>query len=520
MASTDYRKQFDQLSKEHKAVVKEMADNLERGYQDPVFFINYFLGIPLHKGQEKYARESDVVWNKNSSRKNLLAPCNRWGKTVLISCLHIRQNFYKIGVDRETMSLNALRDVRYKTLDLSPHSNQMEACYNYIYDILHSRFIIVQDGKRSTNKCKIKSFFVSKNDSKHRIEFANKSTFCGASTGEDQGSSLAGAQFGLITYDECVFSLHLRTELPGRIMSRTVDMNAPIHLISTFDSDATSQQYYFGLVRKSLKKQNDWYCQIGTYEDNVFLPREVIEESKKKILAEDFNKYRQVFLGEAVPASTKIFEPEIIDNIFKKDLKPEQPFPLRDYLISVDWGGSDQGDPTVMFVLDYTNLPYRIVHHEIIKGGNPTLTFALLKVLKESYNDANIIMDTNSLGGVIIKKLLADMNVKTYDFNAHGGEKGEAITQLKLVLTWGRNYTLQEDKIVELSEFGKLVSYYIPEVEEQLGSYEINDKHLEQDCVSALYQAAWWLEKKYRQPNPTTYIIKRHIGDRGYATTS
>jgi hypothetical protein len=431
--------------------------------------------------------------------------------TVALATKHIRYNFYKIGVPRDT-TMETLRDMRYSTLDLSPHSNQVVACFNYIFDILHNRFVTIENGKRQTNKCIIQSFFKGRNDSRNRIEFSNHSTFFGASTGEDQGASLAGRQFGYISYDECVFSHHLRTELPGRIMSRTVDLNSPIDLVSTYDTEAKSQQYYFGLVRRGLKGQNDWWVKTGTYGDNFFIPEETKEQAKKKIMNEDFNKYRQVFLGEAVPASTKVLEPEVVENVFDYNMTKQPPRYGHSYLISVDWGGSDQGDPTVMMVLDITDRTYKIVHHEMIKGGSPTVQFALLKTLQSQYNMAKIIMDTNALGGVLIKKILREMKVKTYDFDAHGGEKGEAIAQMKIALTYNRKYEINKDgKLIELvPNFGLVRSYYWEELEEQLGDYEVKDDKLVQDCVVCLYQALWFLEKKSKAERQT-HVLKRRI---------
>ena len=524
MPPHSFKENFKDLDKDQRLQMKEVAHALKRGYEDPVFFSQYFLGLSNHPGQERFLYESDVVWNPEHTRKHILVPCNRWGKTVALAQKHIRYAFYKIGVPRDTQ-LSAMRDMRYQTLDLSPHSNQVLGCFNYIFDILHDRFVTLnENGKQTTNKCRIKSFFIGKNDSMKTIRFSNFSTFFGASTGEDQGASLAGRQFGLITYDECVFSHHLRTELPGRIMSRTVDLNAPIDLVSTYDTEAKSQQYYFGLVKKALKRKkaiedgkepdgdSDWGITTGVYTDNVYIPADVKEAAKIKIMNEDFNKYRQVFLGEAVPSSIKVLEPEVVDNIFRSELKKEPPLYGEKYLISADWGGSDQGDPTVFLILKVTQKPYIVVHHESIKGGSPTLQFALLKTLKEQYNEAKIIMDTNALGGVLIKKILREMKVKTYDFDAHGGQKGEAVATMKLALTKGREYEIVDGHIVDrVQNYGLVRSYILPDLEDQLGDYEVKDDKLIQDMVVALYMALWLLEKKDRQGDRKIHKIIRRI---------
>lgn len=507
--SVRYSKQLNELNRQQQGEALEIIDALDRGYKDPVFFCEYFLGIPLHAGQERWLRNSDPVANPASTLKNILAPCNRWGKTMVESAKHIRFNFYKIGADRKS-DLRALKELRYATLDLSPHSNQVQALYNYIFDILHDRFVIqLPDGTRTTNKCKIKSFFVSKNDSKNRIQFSNHSEFFGASTGEDSGASLAGRQFGLITYDECVFSHHLRMELPARIMSRTIDFNAPIDLVSTFDAEAKSQQYYFGLVRKGMKGQNEWYTQVGTFSDNKFIPEATIKSAADKIRGEDFNKYRQVFLGEAVAASGKVFAPEVVENIFRPGIEPREPGYGRKYLISVDWGGSDQGDPTVMLVLDCTMHPFYIVHHEAMQGGSPSIQFSILKHLQERYNNAKIIMDTAALGGVVIKKLLSEMGVVTMDFNA-SGKKADAVFQLSYALSFMRKPIVTAEGVREGNpDFGLIRSYYIPDLEEQLGAYEVDDTKLTQDWVSALYQACWYLLKKNIDDSSKTYLLAR-----------
>ncbi len=518
--STFYRA----LSKKDREVVKDGWYVEKKGREDPVFFAEYHLGLRLHKGQKQYLRETDPIWCKLNNfpltKKNLLAPANRWGKTVALAIKHIRFAYYKIGLEGSDFSIE---NTRYTTLDISPHSNQIEVCFNYILDILHSKFATyppdatdeeIEKGRvsKQSNDCKI-DFYVAHNLSRHQIDYKNNSSFFGASTGEDAGSSLAGRTFGFISYDECVFSHHLKSELFGRIFSRSLDLSAPIDLISTFDTEAKSQQFFYHLVRGALKKENDWYVKLGTLDDNIFIPKKVRNEAKEKLIVEDVQKYRQVVLGEAVPSSKKAFDFRSIEQIWDRNLsynKNDLPVvsPEKKFLISVDWGGSDAGDPTVMLVIDISGFPYVMVHHEEMKGGSPSTHFATLKLLQYHFNDAFIIMDTQALGGVIIKKLLNEMGVKTYDFQAHLGNKGDAIIQAKILLNKNRKTERRGDEIVELNpNFGGFRSYYLSEFEEELANYEIDDKHLKQDYVTCFYQAAWWLEKKRRIADPQTYTL-------------
>jgi hypothetical protein len=516
---------FQSLTEQERAQILELREHERKGFEDPVYFAEWHLGLTLHEGQKAWLRKSDCIWNKKTTRKNLLTPSNRWGKTVALAIKHIRFCYYKIGLEGE---LHILRHARYYTLDISPHSAQIDSCYNYIIDILHSRFPAYQknpdgtlavDKPKITNECRIPNFFEGQNQTKHQIQFSNFSNFFGASTGEDMGASLAGKTYGYLSYDECVLSHHLQDELFGRIFSRSFDLNAPIDLVSTFDMEGKSQQFLFHLLRGAMKGENEWSYHMGVMDENIFIPAKSREEKKESLRKENYSMYRQVVLGEAVTSSIKCFTPEVIEQIWERELarpsKNQIPLPATGgaYLISVDWGFAEQGDPTVMMVLKIDCYPYRIVHHEKLQGVSPTTAFATLQVLQRNFNDALVIMDTNALGGQVIKKLLRDMGVKTYDFDAHGGDKGEAIIQTQLVLMDSRKSRIVDDKVIEDNpNYGGVRSYYIKELEEELSDYEIDDKHLTQDFVVALYQALWWLRKKYRSPEPKTFYLSNTGG--------
>lgn len=513
------------MNPEEQELIQEIYKHEKLGFEDPVYFAEWHLGICLHDGQKAWLRNADPVYNPKTTRKNLLLPSNRWGKTVVLAVRHIRFDYYKIGLEGND---DIVKDARYATLDLSPHSAQITSCYNYILDILQNKFPTFQrdeqgnillDKPKVANKCRIGDFYAGHNSTKNQIYFNNNTMFAGLSTGEDMGASAQGKTYGLITYDECVLSHHLQDELFGRIFSRTFDLNAPIDLVSTFDVDGKSQQYLFHLLRGSIKGENEWSHHLGIMDENIFIPAHHREDAKKKLLAEDPLKYRQVVLGEAISSSRKCFPPQAIEQIWEMSFpRPgrEMPLPLPGhlYLISVDWGFADQGDPTVMMVFDYSVFPYRIVYHEKLQGASPTTAFATLQIIKHHFFDATVIMDTNSLGGVVIKKLLRSMGVKSYDFDAHGGDKGEALIQTQLCLQQGRKVRTEGDKIIEENpDFGGLRSYYIKELEEQLADYEIEDEKLVQDFVVVLYQGLWWIKKK-RNPQQTKVFNVSNTGGR------
>jgi len=508
-----------------------LAD-VRAGRKDPVFFAERMLGIDLHSGERiwlwmttgrcpdkayetglelnspdrifwKTREEFDSIITKHNGLflKNILVPSNRWGKTMVTSVKHIWYNYYKIGC-RGTPENVA--NQRCGTLNLSPHSNQCQAGYDYVYDILHSQLVWVRDGKSYRNECRIPEFYVGSNAQKRMHMFNNYTFYKAIPTGEDQASSLAGTPYLYISYDECAQSLHLKEELPAKIMSRLIDFGGPLDLISTPEVDKPSHQYFFHIAKQGLENDEGWWTMQGQMSDNVFLGRKEVEQTIASIKAVDPIKYRQVVFGEFITAGKKMFDSILIERLWDEQL-PQIAMHEHKYLVVADWGFADTGDPTVFYVLDYTAAPkYRVVFREAIRGGNPYAVLVRAKILQREYNGAKFIHDASSMGGVIIKKMLMEMQMHDIiDFSAIG-DKADMLFCAILVMTDGRKTEAQPDgKIKELNpDFGRIRSYYIADLEEQLGNYQFNpdkgvtDKRIENDDVMALCMGLWWLERK------------------------
>lgn len=536
------------IEKVTKSLTKEQQEFIgwvREGKGDPVFFAEKLLGIELHDGQKLWlwmttktqldkafalgvAMHDDVrkLWTtreqfdaliaKNPDMlKNILVPSNRWGKTLCTSVKHIWYCYYKIGV-RGTPEHVA--QARVGTLNLSPHSNQCQAGYEYIRDILFSKFTytILEDGipVSKKNECKIESFYVGDNSAKRLITFKNGTSYKAVPTGEDQASSLAGTRYLYISYDEAAQSLHLKAELPAKIMSRLIDFGGPMDLVSTPEVDKPSHQYFFHISKLGLQMEDGWFTLVGRLTDNIFLGAKEVEQIAGSIKSTDPVKYRQVVYGEFVTTGKKMFDQILIERLWD-EFVPRMPEYEHQYLIWADWGFSDTGDPTVFYVIDYTptKMPngeirknlYRIVYREAIRGGSPFTVLTRFRMLQREWNGAKAGHDSSSMGGVMIKKMLSEMGmVDVIDFSA-SGDKADMLFCIIVVMSDGRKAEIDsEGKISEKNpDFGRLRGYYIPELEEQMGNYQYNpdkgvsDKRIEQDDVMCLGMALWWLERKY-----------------------
>jgi len=279
-----------------------------------------------------------------------------------------------------------------------------------------------------------------------------------------------------------------------------------LDLVSTPEVDKPSHQYFFHIAKLGRKGEEGWWTLVGALTDNKFLGRMEIEKTTQVIKSTDPIKYRQVMYGEFVTTGKKMFDGLLIERLWDGE-RPGVPIHQNKYLEVADWGFSDTGDPTVFYILDYTNYPYiRIVFKESIRGGSPFMVLTRAKILQREWNGAKFIHDTSAMGGVMIKKMLAELEMRdVIDFSSCGGEKSEMLFLLNVVMSEGRKveYGSENEVIDKNPNFGRLRSYYIPELEEQLGNYQYNpdkgvtDKKIEQDDVMCLGMGIWWLEKKY-----------------------
>ncbi len=533
----NYSKIMDGLEDMDKTMMQSLALNIAEGRKDPVFFGEYFLGVRFHDLQKIWLwlttktkiEEAYLLAQKICAKlpgtldqllthnflKNILCPSNRFGKTFVTSIKHIWYNFYKIGV---TGNPDYIHDVRYSTLNISPHSMQVDAAYRYIIDIFNDRLIYMWDGKKCRNNCKIKNFLVDHKETKREIHFSNNTMVKGVPTGEDQASSLAGTQFFYISYDEAPQSLHLRVELPAKIQSRLIDSGGPLDIIGTPEVDKPSHPYYHRLAKMGLNLEKGFFTLTGKLSDNIFLGEKEKSDALESIKQTDPEKYRQVAFGEFITSGAKLFPTVAIERLWWKDnpILGERGEGGHYYLISADWGFSDTGDPSIFYVIDYTRLMdwlnkvakpttapvgimYEVVFRESIKGGSPYETLARLRILQQDFNDAIIIHDSSSMGGVIITKMLRELSVRhLYDFTIAKNPKDEMLFLLANAMADGRKLETGEDGMIKEvnPNFGKIRSYYIPELEEQLGNYRMDDKKIEQDEVISLGMGIWYLEKK------------------------
>lgn len=531
---SDYQAIFNDLPKEKKADALELARTVAAGREDPVIFGEKLLGLKFHPKQKiwmwlttrtqiKKAYELAAIIDyklppleeleAHGFLKNILRPGNRFGKTFVTAVKHSWYNFYKIGM---TGNPKDVALAKYHTLNLSPHSMQVDALYNYIVAFFEETFIYewpTNSGQKVRNICLIKEFLVDKIQTRREIVFANGAKIKGAPTGDDQASSIQGTDYFYISYDEAPQSLHLRSELPAKIQSRLIDSGGPLDLIGTPEVDKPSHQYYSRIVKLGLTLKDGWFTLLGSLDENEFINETKKESALESIRSTDPEKYKQVRFGEFVSAGGKLFPQPVIEKMWEGE--PQDPMSGHEYLIVTDWGFSDSGDPTITYVLDLTELfldpedfvrfygpdklPHaRVVYRNKMEGPDPYVAVATVAAIWENYNSGIFVHDSTSMGGVMLKKMLRSTGIRNiYDFSSDEGLKDEMLflTSRAMSYRW-KDAKIDKQWVPKHPDFGRIRSFVIPELEEQMGSYRRDDKKLEQDEVMAFSMGVWYIEKK------------------------
>ena len=517
------------LPPEAKEEVLRLLDVIQRGRKDVRVFAREILGMQLNPFQEGFLIQTTTPRTELMAAgkypeqdpgmmfgKNIAAPSNQVGKTVMIAIKHLWFNFYKIGME---LSGDLFHKASYQTLNISPMTRQAKACFNYVEWIMNENFVYEWEGVKQTNKLNpvIQGFLVGMNQQLGEMRFANNTTFFTVAVGHDQASSLAGGQFGYISYDECAQSYHLENELGAKVLSRLIKYGCALDLISTAEVDSQSHQYYYTLVRKGLKGEDGWWAMTGKLDDNIFIDEKQRTQIKADLLSTDKKKYQQVVEGKFVTGGKRFFDQAEIDVLWGLTSRKTL-IRGHKYMLISDWGMADTGDPSIHYVLDFTSYPMggkiELVAREKVQGGSPHMQFATMRTLYDEFTDTLedgltvvkpiYIMDAGALGGVVIKKLLVALAPKGFSI-----EKDEALFILKKEMSAGREYTetLTGDTIEANPEFGNVRAFFIQELADQLGMYHIDDGKIKQDEVMTLMMGVATIAKKFPRGGKQQKVI-------------
>ena len=495
------------------------AERNEKGRKDPVFFINEFLGMRLHKGQLRYLHEArKAVYGDEDgelTRRFVLSCANRWGKSAVIACLQLWYLFYKHGVRTETQE--EWFDVEYRTANIAPFSSLTEPVFKAMRQIMTSTYPIrdYNTGLISTNNCQIEPFYLEDrtlNTPPYKLFFANNSYIEHLSLMGNKGDSLQGKPYGIITYDEAARSDHLQIEIDDAIIGRLLDWTAPLHLLSTPAQDSSSLLYYNDLYKEGLVGLNNSYTQEGSIFENTFFTPQQIKDQEN--LVKDSPLKDQILFGKFIFGTMTIFQAQDILDAEDEALDDGERFQDgHHYVIGIDTAiGNDE---MVYTVLDITTKPYRLVWMDARKGNScsPQMHLNHLLNLIDNYRkgaNIQILLETyNGESARFYQDLPPYLKSITHCYGAWQPDKLNSDNDNP---TKKKTANIQKaDLIVTLAKVLADKNIKIPKKNQnlvrQLSIYKENDKNIPTDRVISLALATWMAEDNSKVVAPVFQTV-------------
>lgn len=482
---------------------------LAETYGDPSAFSELVFGTAYHEGQKRYAvgATKDV---------NFLLPGNSWGKTEFILRQTTYEAWFKEGPQRPTEMEDWLHRTD-NTLLASYEYDTIDECYQRFVTYMRQRPEVDALIERTTASPTPVIWLVNG----ARIDFGSL---------KDQGKHVEATRYNRIKIDEAGHIPDISYTFDSVLYPRTMGVGGRIDLIGT--PKPHSDPYLLEVYEKGRKGDDPFYFSMsGSVLENEYWT----EAERKRILQnpryvkgwrpveanEDLGIMdkavtlidgvpsvpvltpmgRQVILGAFVIAGGYFFNRFHIARMFqwedKEDfyLEPARSgdsfaFPPRrgrTYMAAFDLAGNKPrtlkrrgrgSDPTVGFVVDYTERPWRIVRFDYVPGGDADWEqkYQLIEQVYREYGCPYVMVDVTGTQDSVQEALQnRGVEVEGIHFGGNGNKKFDMLRNLQVCMEMQWSGTM-----------GVLRSIEIPQLRYELEHYIIPDDDIKQDCVMAL----------------------------------
>lgn len=411
-------------------------------------FDDLVLNHSCHKSQYEWLE-------KSVHRENVLHPGNGWGKTDVIAKKHIRfilQHF--------------LDGHKYKTLNVAITSEQSELVQERIVDFIKGSAVL-------------SSWLLDNNKIvKHPYP---RLTYCNGASSEfkttkRKGESIEGKEYGYITADEIALEMHLEFIRDKILLPRIRKWTD-----SQLDFTATPKglNAYYRVMTDIKRKKG--YVHGGSSYDNPHIDHKLLDYQRSSWSAAKIN---QIIMGIFIDTAEMMFASRIEKLIDTELVLSDVVDSNGTYIEGWDLARGRKGsvsDQTVGFRLLTSQrpiiitkrwgfqLPWTEIGRENI-NNDPTLkneSSSIEREIRMAQRETNSKVKLDSTGvGDTLWEMLMDI-AKPIDFR--GGRKDIILDHLQAVI-----------------DCGLLKSPYIPELVDQMTTYQRNDGSLETDDIMAL----------------------------------
>lgn len=483
-------------------------EKLAGTYGDPSAFSELVFGTRYHAGQKRYAEQA-------KADVNFLLPGNSWGKTEFIVREALYEAWFKEGEGRPTNFQDWL----------NASDNTLLASFEYdTIKEAFERFKLYNQARPEVGAL-IKSLVESPS---MEIELTNGSRIDFGSL-KDQGKHVEATRYKRIFIDEAGHIPDISYTFDSVLFPRTMGVSGRIHLIGTpkphsdpflleiFEKGKDGKDpFYFSMAGSVL--ENEFWTQaerervlrnpryvkgwreVEAGEELGILGQAAMEQDGRICVPILTPMGRQVILGHFIIAGGYFFNRFHVTRMFQWDgPEPEMvgdsfAFPPERghiYMGSFDLAGNKRklrgrksrgSDPTVGFVLDITQRPWKVVRFDYIPGGDADWEdkYNLMDEVYRTYRLPYLLIDaTGNVDSVCEALQNRGVEVEGVQFGGSSNKKFDMLRNLQLCTEMEFDGTR-----------GILRSPMIPQLKYEMDHYIIPDDEIVQDCVMALAMVA------------------------------
>lgn len=432
----------------------------------------------VHKFLAKSPRghQGQIKWLTGANQSiNTLIPGNRFGKSVVEAMRHIHHCVMKYGI------ANPTRSTPYDTISVSVSSDQAEIVFNEAKILL------------STPQAKplVKRIYSTPFP---RIVFYNGAVMHCRSA-HDDGKYIDGHAYRLVSIDEAGWLKNELKKLMNGVIIMRLAGGGMIDLIGT--PKGYTDLYWY--ANRGLRGVPGYYTQRGSIYDNPYLSPEDLKIRDELLAQADPRLREQVLYGSFVSDGGMAFTQDQLDQAFVQGM-PAHEDRIKGHRYIQGWDLGRRTDWTVGVTFDVTKEPYRMVDFVRLNKVPWEHIYNLIRRKQVEYGVHMPVIDATGPGGDVIEEELTKRGVFVDPVRTETGvQKTNLVNTLQSALDYGRSAVGVRMELDEAGyprqvpdmdpvggNWGLLRMPPIPQLLDEFGGYELDDKKLVQDCVMAV----------------------------------
>lgn len=457
---------------------------LARTKTDPVFFVNSLLvrktrGVARgqkvrHVGQENWLRQS-------TQPINTLVPGNRWGKSTVSAMKHLWKGFTKAGVG--AVGYREWMQAPYETISVAMSADQAGIVYQEVKGLARSPAFAPFVAR------------IRETPFPHVVLWNGAIIHCRSA--HDDGRYIDGHGYRYISVDEAGWIKHLK-KLTNEVLLMRLAGGGDLDFVGTPKGFNELYWYY----ERGVRKIPGYYSQRGTIFENPFLSPDDIKMRDELLRSSDPKLRQQVMYGEFVDFAGLAFTHDQRDNAFRPSMPAHQDYQDGHRYVQA-WDLGRQTDFTVGTTLDVTRRPFLMVDYVRLNKVPWEEIYRLIESKAKEYRVTLPRIDATGPQGDVIEEELWKRGIPVDAFKTSTrNEKLDLINNMQQAFDYGRKtigdrkdvdeagvehyVPVMEDPDPEGDGWGLLRLPCIPQLMDELGTYMLEDRDLQQDSVISL----------------------------------